>query len=66
MIKEGMILRPNENHMETVFGDPHDLVVTQVGLGRVFADDLVTGEHLEISDDNFREEGVLYYYNIVS
>lgn len=62
-LKVGMILTPNCNNMEYVYdSNTQRLKITQIGMNRVFAEDVDTGEYLgEIGD----YDDVEYYYNVV-
>ena len=62
-LQEGMIIKPNENHMEYYFNGKNErLRIVQTGRDRVFAEDVRTGEYLgEIG--NYEE--VEYYYDVV-
>ena len=62
-LHEGMIIKPNENNMEYYFdGKVERLRIVQIGMGRVFAENVRTGEYLgEIG--NYEE--IEYYYNVV-
>ena len=58
-VEIGMLLKPSEMSME----DPTERYrVTQTGCGRVYAENLRTGEIAELNES---EDDVLYYYNIV-
>ena len=58
-----MIIKPNENNMEYYFdGKDERLKIVQIGMGRIFAENVRTGEYLgEIG--NYEE--IEYYYNVV-
>lgn len=62
-LQEGMIIKPNENNMEYYFdGKAERLKIVQIGMGRIFAENVRTGEYLgEIG--NYEE--VEYYYDVV-
>ena len=62
-LHEGMIIKPNENNMEYYFdGKDERLKIVQIGMGRIFAENVRTGEYLgEIG--NYEE--VEYYYDVV-
>ena len=58
-----MIIKPNENNMEYYFDRKGErLRIVQIGMGRVFAENVRTGKYLgEIG--NYEE--IEYYYNVV-
>lgn len=62
-LQEGMVIKPNENNMEYYFNEKNErLRIVQIGMDRVFAEDVRTGEYLgEIG--NYEE--VEYYYDVV-
>ena len=62
-LHEGMIIKPNENNMEYYFdGKDERLKIVQIGMGRIFAENVRTDEYLgEIG--NYEE--VEYYYDVV-
>lgn len=62
-LQEGMIIKPNENNMEYYFdGKDERLRIVQIGMDRVFAEDMITGEYVGLIG-NYEE--VEYYYDIV-
>lgn len=62
-LQEGMIIKPNENNMEYYFdGKGERLRIVQIGMGRVFAENIKTGEYVGLIG-NYEE--VEYYYEVV-
>lgn len=62
-LRENMIIKPNENNMEYYFnGKDERLRIVQIGMGRVFAENINTGEYVGLLG-NYEE--VEYYYDIV-
>ena len=62
-LREGMLIKPNENNMEYYFnGKDERLRIVQIGMGRVFAENINTGEYVGLLG-NYEE--VEYYYDIV-
>ena len=62
-LREGMIIKPNENNMEYYFnGKDERLRIVQIGMGRVFAENINTGEYVGLLG-NYEE--VEYYYDVV-
>ena len=62
-LQEGMIIKPNENHMEYYFNGKNErLKIVQIGMDRVFAENIETGEYVGLIGD-YKE--VEYYYDVV-
>lgn len=62
-LREGMIIKPNENNMEYYFnGKDERLRIVQIGMGRVFTENINTGEYVGLLG-NYEE--VEYYYDVV-
>lgn len=59
MFKVGDIIIPSMNNAEAVFENPiPQYKITQIGMGRVFAENIRTGENVELGS----MESVEYYY----
>lgn len=62
-LREGMIIKPNENNMEYYFNGKNErLRIVQIGMGRVFAENINTVEYVGLLG-NYEE--VEYYYDVV-
>lgn len=62
MFKEGDIVVPSMNNAESVFENPiPKYKICQIGMGRVFAENLITGEHVYLASS----EDVEYYYKLL-
>lgn len=62
-LREGMIIKPNENNMEYYFNGKNErLRIVQIGMGRVFAENINTGKYVGLLG-NYEE--VEYYYDVV-
>ena len=60
-LKEGMIIKPNENHM--CFTEENEILkIVQIGMDRVFAENVESGEYVGLIG-NYKE--VEYYYDVV-
>ena len=61
MFKEGDIVVPSMNNAESVFENPIPRYkISQVGMGRVFAENLMTGKCVDLASDGEVE----YYYEL--
>ena len=62
MFKVGDIVVPSENNAELVFGSPvPKYKITQIGMGRVFAKNMETGETVDLAEDGTVESAEDYY-----
>ena len=62
-LQEGMVIKPNGNNMEYYFdGKDERLRIVQIGMDRVFAEDIKTGEYVGLIG-NYEE--VEHYYDVV-
>lgn len=62
MFKEGDIVMPSENNAESVFENPiPKYKICQIGMGRVFAENLMTGEYEDLAYDG----DVEFYYKLI-
>ena len=62
MFKEGDIVVPSENNAQSVFENPiPKYKIYQIGMGRVFAENLATGECVDLASDGDAE----YYYKLL-
>ena len=65
MFEEGDIIIPSMNNAQSVFENPVPTYkICQIGMGRVFAKNLITGEVEDIAL-GYGEEYVEYYYNLL-
>lgn len=65
MFKEGDIVIPSMNNAESVFENPiPKYKICQIGMGRVFAENLITGEIDDIASGD-GEEYASYYYELL-
>lgn len=62
MFKEGDIVIPSMNNAESIFKNPiPKYKICQIGMGRVFAENLMTGEYVDLSASGDAE----YYYKLL-
>lgn len=62
MFKEGDVVAPSENNAKSVFENPiPKYKIYQIGMGRVLAEDLMTGESVDLASDG----DVEYYYRLL-
>ena len=62
MFKVGDIVIPSMNNAESVFENPiPKYKICQIGMGRVFAENLKTGEYVDLASDGDAE----YYYELL-
>ena len=62
MFKEGDIVVPSENNAQAVFENPiPKYKICQIGMGRVFAENLITRESVDLAASGEAE----YYYKLL-
>ena len=61
-IKEGDIVIPSENNMERFDLPKPRYKITQIGCGRVYAENLLTYEQVTLHEDVRGDYGDFYYY----
>ena len=62
MLKVGDIVVPSENNAESAFNSPvPKYKITQIGMGRIFAENIETGEIVDLAEDGTVESAEDYY-----
>lgn len=62
MFKVGDIVMPSENNAESLSNGPiPKYKITQIGMGRVFAKNMETGEIVDLAEDGTVESAENYY-----